>query len=144
MLGTPDKIEIKPGTLYFNTLYSSTLRRRAAERVISEGGTLQGYFDKSAKVSSNVAFGKGCMVLDNCTILERATVGRCSFLKSCFVDYGAQIGDYCTLERGCWIGEGALIEDDVVIGPQTKIAPGVRIAKGKVIPAFSVINEDVV
>ncbi len=143
ILGTPDKIEIKPGTLYFNTLYNSKLRRRAAERVISGGGTLQGYFDKNSTISANVAFGKGCMVLDECTVLERATVGRCSFLKSCFIDYGAQIGDYCTLERGCWIGEGALIEDDVIIGPQTKIAPGVRIAKGKQIPAFSVINEDV-
>lgn len=143
VLGTPDEIEIMPETLYFNTIYSVEQRRRAAEHVLEGNGILQNFIGKNSTVNARVTFGGGCLLLDKCIVLESASIGRCSILKSAFIDYGAQIGAYCTLERGCWIGEGAMIEDGVVIGPQTKIAPGVRISKGTVVPAFSIINEDI-
>lgn len=143
VIGTPDDIEISSDVHYFATFSDSALRRRAVKRILEYGGILRSFFSEEAKALYGSVIGDGCILIGNTSVLCKATVGSGSVLKSCFVDCGAKIGEYCTLECGCWIGEGAVIGDDAVIGPQSKIAPGVRIAEGTRVPAFSIIEEDI-
>ena len=143
IIGTPETAAIRPEACCFNTFPDAADRRRAAATIQERGGMLSTYLDKTSYISPSAAAESGCILLDNSTVMDKASIGCCSILKSAFVDFGAQIGAYCTLERNCWIGEGAMIGDEVMIGSHAKIAPGVRIADGTVIPAFSTVTEDI-
>ncbi len=143
VIGTPEEIPITKSTVYFNMIADLTERRRAAEYICASGASLGRFEDSGCQLAVSAVLKSGCSFIGRCSVCNGAVIGCCTIIKSAFVDCFAQIGDYCTLERNCWIGEGVVIEDEVIVGAHARIAPGVRIGRGQVIPAFSTILGDI-
>lgn len=55
-------------------------------------------------------------------VMKNAVVGSdCTIWPHCFIDNDVNIGDRVTIKCGVHIGNGSLIEDDVLIGPNTTV-----------------------
>jgi len=92
----------------------------------------------------NLYIGKDCFINYNCVILDEA---RIEIGDRVWIGPGAHI--YAVEhkikpeERNMLRGVHAIIEDDVWIGGHATILPGVRVGKGSLIGAGSVVTKDV-
>ena len=95
---------------------------------------------------SNIEVGKSCFINYNCVILDngRVTIGDNCLIGPNAAIYTAGHPLHPDLRRpGYEYGIGVEIEDDVWIGGNAVICPGVRIGRGSVIGAGSVVTRDV-
>jgi len=143
VVGTPDNIELSDEVFYINALEPVHERKKAAERLFAANAQMLLYEDAECSLSPGAKIEDGCVFLGRCEIQSNVLIGKCCMMKSAFVDHGSHIGAYCTLERGCWIGENVKVGDFAVIGAGTKIAPGITIKEGTTIPPFSTVTESI-
>ena len=76
----------------------------------------------SAIIEKKVAIGEGSEVWYFTHIRETAKIGKdCKIGDSCFIDTGVIIGDGVKLANGVKVYGGAIIKDNVYLGPDVKI-----------------------
>ena len=87
------------------------------------------------------SIGSNCVIRDNAKILssyiyDGVCVGRDTNVTGSIVDNDTTIGDGCTIETGTVVGQRTVIKSDVVVHSNVRLWPEL------VIPAGSVIKED--
>lgn len=142
--------------------------RREMDAVIKEkwnrsvpfGELMNDRFEKAKQLG----FGSGTSIYDNSLVLGEVTVGENTWIgPSTILDGtgGLRIGSYCSISAGvqlyshdtvAWATSGGEkdyeyapteIGDNCYIGPNTIVAKGVRIGKGTIIGAMSLVLEDI-
>lgn len=148
IVGSFDDIQAKDDLYYVNAMDTMEDRKRVVQILkerncksisyLPEGSNYGAPLDDKnvvcigdVNMSGGTKIGEGCLI---CGGRESLHVGIC---------LSAEIGDYCKIEYGCVIGENVHIGNQCVIGAFSRIAPGVRIADNTVIPAYSVVTEDI-
>ncbi len=122
------------------------------------GYSLLNYLDLDVRIEpgaiirEGVILNKGAIVLMNATINVGAVIG-----SNTMIDMGAVIGSNAEIGSNCHIGANAviagnmepysdrkvIIEDDCFIGANSVVLSGVKIGKGSIIGALTLVNEDV-
>ena len=76
------------------------------------------YIHPNAIVDSNVSLGAGTRIWAFSHVLRGATIGKnCNVCDHTFIEGKVIIGDNVTVKSGVYIWDGAIIEDDVFVGP---------------------------
>lgn len=108
--------------------------------------------EPGAVIREQVHIGKNAVIMMGALINIGASIG-----DNTMIDMGAILGGRATVGKNCHIGAGSvlagviepasavpvIIEDDVMIGANSVVIEGVRVAKGSVVAAGSVVIEDV-
>jgi len=87
-----------------------------------------------AVINIGAIVGDGTMIDMNCVVGARGTIG-----KNCHIGAGAVVAGVLEPPSATPV----IIEDDVVVGANAVILEGVRIGKGSVIGACSVVTKDI-
>jgi acetyltransferase-like isoleucine patch superfamily enzyme len=122
------------------------------------------YFSDRHEKAKFMGFGEGTTLYDTSVVLGDVTVGKNTWIgpfvvldgsgglsigSNCSISAGVQIYSHDSVEWAISGGEAnyqyakTMIEDNCYIGPNTIIQKGVRIGKGAVIGANSLINKDI-
>lgn len=113
---------------------------------------LQARIEPGAIIREHVTIGKDAVIMMNATINIGAVIG-----ERTMIDMNAVIGGRAQIGKNCHIGAGAviagvieppsktpvIIEDDVLVGANAVVLEGVKVGKGAVVAALSVVTEDV-
>lgn len=108
--------------------------------------------EPGAMIRDNVTIGDHAVIMMGAIINIGATIG-----EGTMIDMGAILGGRAQVGKNCHIGAGAvlagvieppsaspvIIEDDVLIGANAVVVEGVRIGKGAVVGAGSIVLNDV-
>ena len=108
--------------------------------------------EPGAVIREQVEIGKNAVIMMGALINIGASIG-----ENTMIDMGAILGGRATVGKNCHIGAGSVlagviepasavpvvIEDDVMIGANSVVIEGVRVAKGSVVAAGSVVTCDV-
>ncbi len=126
-------------------------RRNSAVPLLDLKG-IQARIEPGAIIREKVEIGEGAIIMMGAILNIGAVVGR-----GTMIDMGAVLGGRATVGDHCHIGAGAVlagvvepasatpvvVEDDVLIGANAVVIEGVRIGRGAVVAAGSVVIEDV-
>lgn len=113
---------------------------------------LEARIEPGAVIRDKVHIGKNAIIMMGAILNIGASVG-----EGTMIDIGAILGGRATVGNHCHIAAGAVlagviepasaqpvvIEDDVLVGANAVVAEGVRIGRGSVIGAGSVVLEDI-
>ena len=108
--------------------------------------------EPGAIICEQVGIGDAAVIMMGAIINIGAVIG-----KGTMIDMGAVLGGRATVGDRCHVGAGAvlagviepasatpvIIEDDVLIGANAVVIEGVRVGKGAVVAAGSIVIEDV-
>lgn len=108
--------------------------------------------EPGAIIREQVEIGENAVIMMGAILNIGAAVG-----KGTMIDMGAVLGGRATVGERCHIGAGAvlagviepasaqpvIIEDDVLIGANAVVIEGVRVGKGSVVAAGSIVIQDV-
>ena len=108
--------------------------------------------EPGAIIREQVEIGENAVIMMGAILNIGAVVG-----KGTMIDMGAVLGGRATVGERCHIGAGAvlagviepasaqpvIIEDDVLIGANAVVIVGVRVGKGSVVAAGSIVIQDV-
>lgn len=108
--------------------------------------------EPGAIIREQVEIGENAVIMMGAVLNIGAVVG-----KGTMIDMGAVLGGRATVGERCHIGAGAvlagviepasaqpvIIEDDVLIGANAVVIEGVRVGKGSVVAAGSIVIQDV-
>ena len=108
--------------------------------------------EPGAIIRDRVSIGKNAVIMMGAVINIGAKIGEGSM-----IDMGAVLGGRAEVGKHCHVGAGAvlagvieppsaspvILEDDVLIGANAVVIEGVRIGKGAVVGAGSIVTEDV-
>lgn len=108
--------------------------------------------EPGAIIREQVEIGENAVIMMGAVLNIGAAVG-----KGTMIDMGAVLGGRATVGERCHIGAGAvlagviepasaqpvIIEDDVLIGANAVVIEGVRVGKGSVVAAGSIVIQDV-
>lgn len=97
---------------------------------------------KHIRIGSNVQFGQDCHIDTNADIGNDVLIAG----RVCFIErYGHSYGEPCVTIWNSKAGdeEKIIIEDDVWVGDGALVLSGVKIGKGAIVAARSVVTEDI-
>jgi sugar O-acyltransferase (sialic acid O-acetyltransferase NeuD family) len=139
-----------------NTLLEDeNLRVMIAEKEIAKRRDLVGAFAErknelitltspSTEISVFAKVGRGNLIGPGTVIQANVLLGSFNLLGNrVSIEPDVEIADYCNLQSGALIGQGALIEEGVTVGMGAIVYPGVRLGKNAVVGAGSVVLQDV-
>jgi len=116
------------------------------------------YHQKNIRIEPGAVIRDGVEIEDGAIILMNATVNVGAKIgKNTMIDMGAVIGSRAVIGCNCHIGANAVIagvleplsakevvlEDDVFIGANSVVLEGVKIGKGSIIGAMTLVNKDI-
>ncbi|WP_249030247.1 2,3,4,5-tetrahydropyridine-2,6-dicarboxylate N-acetyltransferase [Tannockella kyphosi] len=112
----------------------------------------------NARIEPGVFIRDQVVIEDNAVIMMGAVINIGAVIgEGTMIDMGAILGGRATVGKRCHIGAGTvlagvieppsaspvIVEDDVVIGANAVVIEGVRIGKGAVVGAGSIVTKDV-
>jgi 2,3,4,5-tetrahydropyridine-2-carboxylate N-succinyltransferase len=126
--------------------------RRNSAIPMLDTNEIQARIEPGAIIRDMVTIGKDAVIMMGAVINIGAVIG-----EKTMVDMNAVVGARGTIGKNVHVGAGAvvagvleppsktpvIIEDDVLIGANAVILEGVRVCKGAVVAAGSVVTEDV-
>lgn len=92
------------------------------------------------EIQNDVIIGNNTHIHSHSLICEGMVIGN-----NCFIGHGVMTANskYPTCDSGDWVCESPVIEDNVVIGSNVTILPGVKIAKNAMIGAGVTVVSDI-
>ncbi len=112
----------------------------------------------SARIEPGAFIREGAVIEKSAVIMMGAVINLGAVVgEETMIDMGAILGARATVGRKCHIGAGAvlagvleppsatpvIVEDDVLVGANAVVLEGVRVGKGAVVAAGSVVTQDV-
>ena len=126
--------------------FSNDLQARARLflELTGQGVPFTNVIDPSVKIHSNVAMGKGNVVIANCRFGACAIVGDNNFLSAFVnVEHHNVLGSHCTFGPGVMTSSRVIIGDRCRFGTGVFIEPGVKIGPESIIASGSIITSEV-
>ncbi|MDW7668435.1 MAG: 2,3,4,5-tetrahydropyridine-2,6-dicarboxylate N-acetyltransferase [Bacillota bacterium] len=132
--------------------YEMEYDRRNSAIPLLDTKEIQARIEPGALIRDRVSIGKGAVIMMGAVINIGAEIGEGSM-----IDMNSVVGARGTIGKNVHLGAGAviagvleppskspvIIEDDVMIGANAVILEGVRVGKGSVVAAGSIVIEDV-
>jgi len=142
------------------------------ETVIGDGAVIRSHTVIYAgnTIGRNFATGNKANIRERNTIGDDVSIGTLSIVEhhvtiedGVRIHSGVFVPEYSILKRGCWLGpgtvitnarfplhpdakktlQGAIIEEDAKVGAHCTLLPGVRIGRGALVGAGSLVSRDV-
>jgi sugar O-acyltransferase (sialic acid O-acetyltransferase NeuD family) len=126
--------------------FSNDLQARARLflELSGQGVPFTNVIDPSVKIHSNVAMGKGNVVIANCRFGACAIVGDNNFLSAFVnIEHHNVLGSHCTFGPGVMTSSRVIIGDRCRFGTGVFIEPGVKIGSESIVASGSIITGDV-
>jgi mannose-1-phosphate guanylyltransferase len=149
-IGTPDRyLQGTFDILECNVITEIGRRLSGAGLALVEDATIEGrivapavagaeaYVESHAIVGGRTVLGARVRVgdgahIENSVVLDEATVGARSLVRSSIIGPRVSIGEHCRIDSGVVVGEGAKIGPDNVLAAGVRIFPGVELPEGAI------------
>lgn len=115
-------------------------KKFVVEKLLAKGAQFFTLIHPTAIVGENVKIGRGVLVCPFSVLSVDLTIGDFVTVNSlCTVGHDTHIGDFSTLSGHCDLTGGAVLEEEVFMGSRSSVLPKVRVGKGAVVGAGSVV-----
>jgi sugar O-acyltransferase (sialic acid O-acetyltransferase NeuD family) len=110
------------------------------EKLLAKGAQFFTLIHPTAIVGENVKIGRGVLICPYSVLTVDLTVGDFVTINLlCTIGHDAEIGDFSTLSCHCDVTGGVVLEAEVFMGSRSSILPKVRVGRGAVVGAGSVV-----
>ena len=142
ILGKIEDMPDTPETMAIIAIASNSVRRSIYERFKNVCWPV--CIHPLVCVDSSVRLGAGTVVLSGAIVESDASVGRQSIVNSgSFVGHDAKIGNFCHLAPRSAIGNGSVLEDDVLVGMSATVRPYTKIFRGATAGMGSLVMKNI-
>jgi sugar O-acyltransferase (sialic acid O-acetyltransferase NeuD family) len=119
--------------------------RIAIARFMTESGVpMARAIHRTAFVAADATIGSGSQILAMAAVASRASVGECCIVNtSASVDHECELGDGVHIAPGAHLAGSVIVESCAFIGIGAVVMPRVRIGRGSIVGAGSVVLRDV-
>jgi sugar O-acyltransferase (sialic acid O-acetyltransferase NeuD family) len=115
-------------------------KKHVVEKLLAKGAQFFTLIHPTAIVGENVKIGRGVLVCPFSVLSVDLEIGDFVTVNSlCTVGHDTYIGNFSTLSGHCDLTGGAVLEDEVFMGSRSSVLPKVRVGKGAVVGAGSVV-----
>lgn len=119
-------------------------RRRLFQRLRKLGFEFPVIVSPTAYVSKRATLGAGTIVMHGAVVNAGATIGEnCIINSQALVEHGVSVGHHCHVSTGAKINGDCVLGDKVFVGSGAVIFNSIRVSDGTLVPALSVIKQDV-
>lgn len=140
ILGTIDGYQPAADELVICAIGKPSDKKYVVDKLLAKGAAFFSLVHPTAVVGDNVKLGRGVLVCPRVVLSVDLVIGDFVTINSaCTVGHDAQIGDFSTLSCQCDVTGGAVLEDEVFMGSRASVLPKVRVGKGAVVGAGSVV-----
>lgn len=100
--------------------------------------------DPSVVIDRTAVVGVANIIAAQCVVNPNATVGdNCFFCVATTIDHDSVVGSHVWCSPGVNLAGAVVVEDGVFLGTNATVLPGVRIGRGAVVGAGTVVRKDV-
>lgn len=139
-----DEYQPEPDEHLLCAIGSPADRRKVVEKLQAKGARFFTLIHPSAIVGENVAVGQGAIICPLTVLTADLIIGDFAILNiSCVVGHDAAVGAFSTLSPHCNVAGAGVLEDEVFMGTNACVLPGVRVGHQSVIGAGSVVLRNV-
>lgn len=115
-------------------------KKYVVNKLLDKGVQFFSLIHPAAVIGDNVKIGRGVLICPNAVLSVDLVVGDfVTVNSSCTIGHDAIVGDFSTLSCHCDVTGGAVLEDEVFMGSRSSVLPRVRVGKGAVVGAGSVV-----
>lgn len=115
-------------------------KKYVVNKLLDKGVQFFSLIHPAAVIGGNVKIGRGVLICPNAVLSVDLVVGDfVTVNSSCTIGHDAIVGDFSTLSCHCDVTGGAVLEDEVFMGSRSSVLPRVRVGKGAVVGAGSVV-----
>lgn len=140
ILSTIDAYEPADDELLLCAIGKPADKKYVVEKLLAKGASFFTLIHPTAIVGENVTIGRGVLVCPFSVLSVDLLVGDFVTINSlCTVGHDTVIGQFSTLSGHCDLTGGAVLEDEVFLGSRASVLPKVRVGKGAVVGAGSVV-----
>ena len=137
-LSKPYTDEIHPEAPLLIAIGNNTVREKVAGSVSHKFGTL---IHPSAYVAKDVELGEGTVVLANAVVQANAKIGKHVIINAgVCIDHDAVINDFVLVYPNSYVGGGAVLEKKVLVNAGAVILRNAVVKAGAEVPPLSVIR----
>lgn len=123
---------------------SNQKRKQVVELILLRGGRLESVVHPSAIVSPSATIGSGSMILAGAVVGPSAVLGLSCIVNHCAsVDHHCRLGDYVNVSPGARLGGAVELDDEVFLGLNASILPGMFVGAKSTIGAGAVVLSNV-
>lgn len=147
---TPDVIgpiighEPRSDAVYITCFGDGTARYRVRSALESRGARFTTITSRFAHSATPTAGLKNCMILGSCNVSSDTRIGSDVLIQSMAVlGHDVTIGNGVTLGALSFIGGYVVLEDFCTVHPHAVVLPKIRIGRGAIVGAGSVVIKDV-
>lgn len=150
VIGTDDKLQdlYQSGYRYafvaIASIKTTAIRRKLWNRLRETGFQMINVIDPTAIVDSETNIGEGVFIGKKAVVNAGSSIGDMAIINTgAIVEHGCEVGDFAHVSVGTVLCGEVKAASDVFIGANATIFQGIRISRGAVIGAGSIIRMDV-
>ncbi|WP_268800257.1 acetyltransferase [Pseudomonas huanghezhanensis] len=119
-------------------------KKYVVNKLLAKGAEFFTLIHPTAILGENVQIGRGTLICPYSVLSVDLTVGEFVTVNTlCTISHDTSIGDFTTLSLHCDVTGGVVLEGEVFMGSRASVLPKVRVGKGAVVGAGSVVLRDV-
>lgn len=144
ILSSVESYVVQQDDVFICALGSIEYKKKYVSIILAKGGYFISIVHPTATINSNTSIGLGCIICpfviisNECTIQEFVTIQSFTAIgHDCF------IGKWCHLNAQSFMGGFAKLEEEVTLNTKSTILPKVKVSKGVIVGAGSVVIKNV-
>lgn len=143
IIGSISNYVPKKDEIYICSIGSS-IRRKCMETILERGGEIHTLIHKTARIGTNVRFGKGNLIGAYTTIAADAFIGDYNFIQSyTVIGHDVKIGNWNRIDSHVLCVGGITIEDEVMIHTSAVLNHNVIVESNSHVGACSFVTRNV-
>ncbi len=129
---------------FFNNINSTRANARKIASILEKNGCEIASIIHPSVELEFVRIGRGVLLPNGCIVGSGVKIGNyLSCRLGVVISHDVTIGDFVYLSPGVTCCGKSVVESDCFIGAGTTIMPGVRVGRGSVVGAGSLVNKDI-
>jgi sugar O-acyltransferase (sialic acid O-acetyltransferase NeuD family) len=135
---------IEKNDVFICALGDVRYKKKYVELMLSKGGVFINLIHPTAQINNFSKIGKGIIICPFCAISNEVIIGNFVTLQGfSVIGHDAKIGNWCHLNAYSFMGGYAELAEEVTMHIKSSILPRVKVGKGSVIGAHSLVIKNV-
>jgi len=144
VISSVEAYTVQPDDVFVCALGEVESKKKYSEMILNKGGEFISLIHPTANVSTNSAYGKGCLISFNAFISADAHIGdHVTIQPFTMVGHNSVVGNWCHLDTHMFLGGYVKLEEEVTVHTGAIVHPYKKVGKGATVGAGAVVLRNV-